>query len=284
MKSTKKFSNQDFIKFEQLNILSNANIAILYASLMTNDDSDWTFDSHSHSFYELHICLNGNCDISMQNSHSIFLSTNKYILIHPNTYHKITDCSTDFFRLSIAFDIQHNNSIVSDENKYILDDCSENISMFLQRIFLEYNNHAWGYKQLIAFHIQTILIHLLREYPYIMHSPKNQYDATHTNLHNALKFIKNNISHKITVADVAKHTNLSQRQLDRIFTSALDTTVSTFLRTEKIYRVQEYLIKTNLTLSEIALLTGFNDTYALIKAFKRITGTTPHAYRLNHKE
>lgn len=278
------FNNYDFIKLGELNILSDTKIVILYARFMHNVGMNWTLDAHSHSFYELHFPLSGTCNLILQNSQNITLMPGKHLLVHPNTNHKFTSFSDDFFRLSIAFDIQRNNKVVADDDKYIVNDSDEKITNLLAQMFAEYNTQNLGYKNIVNFYIQTALIKFLRSYPNILYGDKKQTDASQKIFNNALNFIRNNISLNITTEDVAKNVNLSSRQLNRIFNLNINMTISEFIRNERILRVREHLKKTSLSLQEIASLTGFNDEYILCKAFKKVTGTTPGKYRSSHKK
>lgn len=284
MNISKDFNNYNFIKLNELNLSPDTKIVILYARFMHNTGGNWTFDTHAHSFYELHFTLNGNCNLVMQNTKDATLGAGNYLLIYPNTNHKFTHFSNDFFRLSVAFDIQRNNKILSEDDKYIIDGLGKNIMSLLKQILLEYNNQKFGYMNLVEFHIQTVIIELLRANPDILDGDKNQTKINRNIFDNSLSFIRNNISLNITADDVAKNVNLSSRQLNRIFTASLNMTIFEFIRNERILRVQEHLRKTSLTLQEIASLTGFNDEYMLCKTFKKITGITPGKYRLKYKK
>lgn len=284
MDFSKNFNNYDFIKLDELNIGSDIRIVILYARFMHNTGNNWTFDTHSHSFYELHFPLCGSCRLVLQNSKNTELGVNKYLLIHPNTNHKFTDFSEDFLRLSIAFDIQRDDKILTEDDKYIINDSNREMLWLFEQMMSEYNRRAFGYKSIVKFHIKIAIIEFLRSNPDILYGDKIQNDTGHNIFNKAIIFIRNNVSFNITTEDVAQNVNLSSRQLNRIFISNLNMTISEFIRNERILRVREHLKKTELSLQEIASLTGFNDEYVLCKTFKKITGTTPGKYRLSHKK
>ena len=283
MDISSSFNNYDFIKLNELNIGSDIKIVILYARFMYNSNINWTLDTHSHSFCELHFPLSGSCNLVLKNSHSTSLDVGKYLLILPHTNHKFTDFSQDFFRLSIAFDIQCDNKTLTKDDQYIVNTSSKKILGLLEQILSEYTTQGFGYKSITNFYIQTAVIELLRTHSDILHGDKKQKDTCRNVLNDALNFIRNNISLNITAEDVAKSVNLSSRQLNRILTANLNMTISEFIRNERILRVREHLKKTSLSLQEIASLTGFNDEYILCKTFKKITGISPGKYRLNYK-
>ncbi|MBR5152804.1 MAG: AraC family transcriptional regulator [Clostridia bacterium] len=278
------FDNYDFIKLGELKISSDTKIVILYARFMHNSGKPWTLEAHSHPFYELHFPLNGSCNLVLQNYKTLTLSTHNHILIYPNTNHKFTHFSDDFFRLSIAFDIQRNDDILIESDKYILETSDEMIEQQLCSMLDEYHVKHLGYKNVVNLYIQAALIEVLRSCPEVIHGDGDRPDTAQKTLNTTLQFIRNNISLNITTEDVARHVNLSSRQLNRIFESNMNMTISEFIRNERILRVREHLKKTNLSLHEIAILTGFNDEYILCKTFKKITGITPGKYRAKYKK
>ncbi len=279
----KNFNNYDFIKLDEMNI-SDAKIVVLYARFMHNSGAAWTLDTHSHSFYEIHFPLNGSCNLVLQNKQEATLSVGDSLLIYPNTNHKFTRFSNNFFRLSIAFDIQYNNKIIAKDDKYVITESCKNITYLLKQILSEYNTQNPGYLDIAKLYIQSVMIETLRNSSDILYDDKIYSETNSSVFNTALHFIRNNISLSINAEDVARSVNLSSRQLNRIFCSNLNMTISEFIRNERIIRVQEHLKKTNLTLQEIASLTGFNDEYILCKTFKKIIGTTPRKYRTNHKK
>ena len=284
MDTVKNFDNYDFIKTDELKLLPDTKIVILYARFMHSADLNWTFETHSHSFYELHFPLCGSCGITLKNSQAETVDTGNQLLIYPHTNHKFTYFSDNFFRLSIAFDIQFNEKFLSDKDNYIIDPTGTITKQLINHIINEYNARRLGYKNILNFGIQEIMIEFFRAYPELFSGNKKQSHTKENVVNTAIKFIKNNISLNINAESVAQSINLSSRQLNRIFTLNFNMTVSEFIRNERIIRVTEHLKKTNLPLHEIAMLTGFNDEYVLCKAFKKITGITPGKYRLEYKK
>ncbi len=273
------FNNYDFIKLDEIKISEETKIVILYARFMYNSDVKWVMDNHTHSYYELHFPIQGSCSWIMRDNSSETLTPGSYLLIHPNTEHQFNDHSNDFFRLSIAFEIQHNNKVLSIDDKFLHHETTKETRQLLDRIVSEYTSRELGYNNLVSYYIHTVIIELLRSNPSIMLEAKKQSEPDKNILNEALTYIRTNISSDITTEDVAKHVNLSSRQLNRIFNQSVNMTISGFIRNERIMRVREHLKKTTLSLREIASLTGFNDEYVLCKAFKKATGSTPGKYK-----
>ena len=95
----------------------------------------------------------------------------------------------------------------------------------------------------------------------------------------ACRFIRENTSHRIEVADIARATNLSRRQLERRFQSALKRTPHREITRAKIARIKQLLCETDLSLEQLAPLAGYDYKERLSAVFKRETGETPGQYR-----
>ncbi|MHB9754158.1 GlxA family transcriptional regulator [Streptomyces sp. BYX5S] len=83
----------------------------------------------------------------------------------------------------------------------------------------------------------------------------------------------------LTVADLAAHAHVSERQLTRIFKSELGTTPSAYVESARVERARQRLESSDDTLDRIASACGFGTTDTLVRAFRRQLDTTPTAYR-----
>ncbi|MFF8594793.1 GlxA family transcriptional regulator [Streptomyces sp. NPDC015220] len=91
--------------------------------------------------------------------------------------------------------------------------------------------------------------------------------------------ITDNLGGRLTVADLAEHAHVSERQLTRIFKSELGTTPSAYIETARVERARGRLESTDDTLERVASVCGFGTTDTLVRAFRRRLGTTPTEYR-----
>jgi LacI family transcriptional regulator len=79
--------------------------------------------------------------------------------------------------------------------------------------------------------------------------------------------------------DVARHSGLSLRNLQRRFHQHLGHTPQTELQHIRVQRVKELLRETNLTLDDIAQRTGYQSANYLCEHFRRATRQSPGTYR-----
>jgi AraC family transcriptional regulator len=84
----------------------------------------------------------------------------------------------------------------------------------------------------------------------------------------------------LTLADLARCAGRHPVQVSRQFHQHFGCTISRYVRQVRVARAQHLLAVPRLTLAEIALASGFSDQSHFTNAFHRLTGLTPHRYRL----
>lgn len=280
-KFIENLENFNMVNFDTPILFSNLKINILYARFMHTSSDNWNMDEHCHSFYELHIPLNGECEIVISDSTAVTLKANRYILVHPQTHHRFNNFSENCLRLSIAFCTESNNEYVADTNTAYSRSCSKASCAAIKSLLFEYASLFNGYETMISSYIQQIVVECLRA--------SRIYQKTSVGhigvpvFQKALRFIKYNLLSNINTGDVAMNCNISARQLNRIFKVNINLSVSKYIRLERIKTAKRHLKNSNLTLKEIAVLSGFSDEYVLSKAFSREVGVAPTQYRIrNH--
>ena len=95
----------------------------------------------------------------------------------------------------------------------------------------------------------------------------------------AVRLIKENYANVYGVEELAATLNISKSHLVREFFKHTGTTPGKYLTSVRIDAVKQLLTQTSLPLNTIALQTGFSGDNYLCKAFKKVTGETPMAYK-----
>ena len=93
------------------------------------------------------------------------------------------------------------------------------------------------------------------------------------------RFIRQYACDGIDVNDVAEFTTLSRRQLERRFRSEFNRTPREEITLARLDRVKQLLLETEMTLEQIAALTGFSHKERLGAVFKREIGEPPGEFR-----
>ncbi|MGW1814635.1 GlxA family transcriptional regulator [Streptomyces sp. NPDC002125] len=91
--------------------------------------------------------------------------------------------------------------------------------------------------------------------------------------------VMRNIGEPLTVADLAGHAHISDRQLTRIFKTELGTTPHAYVESARVEVARSRLETTDSTIEHIASLCGFGTVDTLVRAFRRRLDTTPTEYR-----
>ncbi len=79
--------------------------------------------------------------------------------------------------------------------------------------------------------------------------------------------------------DLARISNISTVYFRKIFTRLYGISPIHYLEIRKIEKAKELLNSDELTVTEIAVASGFKDIYHFCRAFKKITGFSPNNYR-----
>lgn len=95
----------------------------------------------------------------------------------------------------------------------------------------------------------------------------------------AVELIRSDYAKGVTMAQVAKYSGQSLRQLQRCFQSAFGVTPQEFLIKTRVLAAMTWLDETSLTAAEVASKCGFVDASSFAMQFKQRTGLTPRAYR-----
>ena len=94
-----------------------------------------------------------------------------------------------------------------------------------------------------------------------------------------LHWMEDNAAKDLTLEDIATHAGMSTRTLNRRFREQTGTTPLQWLHRARVRQAQYLLEATNHPVDRIATQVGFGSPTAFRDRFKRIVGTSPHAYR-----
>jgi YesN/AraC family two-component response regulator len=105
-------------------------------------------------------------------------------------------------------------------------------------------------------------------------------------LHKVIVYLRENLSEKLAVEDVAAHVGLSRGYLSTLFKSELGVGFPQYINDLRIDKSKTLLMNSNISLAEIADLVGYGDQSYYTKKFLQATGVTPKQYRKkrNHSD
>jgi len=95
----------------------------------------------------------------------------------------------------------------------------------------------------------------------------------------AQHWMQAHLADDITVNAMAKQFELSERQFNRRFQTAVDLSPKQYLQRIRVNTAQDLLHYSNLSISEISEQVGFNDISYFAKIFRQHRDVSPKEYR-----
>lgn len=107
----------------------------------------------------------------------------------------------------------------------------------------------------------------------------NPHKTSSTMVTRAVEYMIGNLDRSITLSEVGGHVRCSASHLGRLFKTHLKASPHRYLLGLRVERAQLLLTATRLPIAHVALECGFASQEHLTRHFRRLSGTTPAAYR-----
>ena len=105
---------------------------------------------------------------------------------------------------------------------------------------------------------------------------RNRYSPS---LIRAIKYIRNHLSAKLTLEDIAENSFVSKSTLTKHFRRELSMSVLEYVTDLIMFEASQRLLKTNLSVLAISEKYGFSDQFYFSRRFKQKFGVAPQSYR-----
>ncbi len=138
-----------------------------------------------------------------------------------------------------------------------------------------------GFELMVKIKLQTIFVEIIREYDYIDSQAEAQRFRS-CDLHamrEVFRYIEAHLADEIKLKQLASIASMSPAYFSTVFKKINGLTPFQYISQMRIQKSLEYIKTTDLSLTEIATMTGYNNSVNFIKAFKHFTGRTPSSYR-----
>lgn len=100
----------------------------------------------------------------------------------------------------------------------------------------------------------------------------------------AIDYIHLNLDTHLTLNKIASSIHVNPSHLSRQFKKETKTTIIDYINTKRIDMAKLYLAKNENSITDIAMMVGFNDPNYFSKVFKKLTSMTPSEYvKQNHR-
>lgn len=104
-------------------------------------------------------------------------------------------------------------------------------------------------------------------------------DSTREIMHQAAQYIQENYFEDLTLSMLAEKFNMESSYFSKIFRQELGENVILYITQRRMEKAKEYIENTDINLTEVAFLVGYNDYSYFNRVFKKKLGMSPREYR-----
>ena len=249
---------------------------------------------HDHEFSEIAIITDGSASHKI-GKESFALKKGDVLIIHPGCPHAYAN-GNDMEMINIIYDAKMPLPTLEScglsftsrlfPSQYppnvenlapvvkINEEDIEPIYELVRRLDFEVRHLRPGKHVLILAIFMEIIIYLAR--------CENRFGETkrfNFYLNKVINYMDKHYSEKVTITDLQKVANMSERNLFRHFRNVFSVSPNEYLRHIRVQHAVELLLNTDKQISRIALECGFCDSNHFAKVFNKMVKTTPKKFR-----
>lgn len=260
-------------------------------------------DAHFHDYIEILYCTEGNFEAFL-NGVSYKFNKGEMIIINSNEIHSVYSCGegeNKYVVVKVLPGLLYGNEQSIAEAKYFLLFMSGNTTQ--QKVFpsykidntdlpaafteieKEFTAKKYGFELSVKLNIFKIFLYIVREYEKNGNAISSTIDenvAQH--LCNVLDYMENNYADSINMKQAAEMCFMSYNYFSKVFKKFIGKSFNEYLIDIRLLHAKRLLVSSNISITEIALNTGFGTTSYFIEAFKKRTGSTPMRFRKTSKQ
>ena len=243
----------------------------------------WITPRHSNTCYELHIILEGTCNLAFD-AQRHDLVPGQAVLIAPNVFHAPSGVSETFCRFSLSFSLDQTLSDALqtvDRQGYLFFEPGSQVVSLCRDILRELDTDVFLNRELVSALFSQLMILCLR----MVHGDKtNEPDAGRPlTQEDEIERIDNFFAifpqEQQTREELARYLHCSQRQLIRKMQSLYGVSFREKLIASRMDLAKYLLRSTDKSVNEISSAVGYADNAAFFRIFRQHTGVTPANYR-----
>ncbi|MBR5539566.1 MAG: helix-turn-helix domain-containing protein [Clostridia bacterium] len=284
MTEKKHFKSHNINKFNLTFSNSLMECRVFWARVVSSENESLFTQYTKHTFYEIEYALEGKIDLIIGKNDKLRVNENDFVIIPPDTYHQIIDNDSEGARFIMAFEVQFKDERLSRASERLgeltprsaTEDMRELLDILLEKRYRDTPVRKRMITSLLESFFLEIVEVMIADAPV---AEENGYNEVEARLGDILAYIHQHGGVGISVSDIARKFNISERHLSRTVLSLTGKSPKEHINYEKLKRIEEYMVSTSLSLGEIAELCGFSDSYAMNKFFKRYNKVSPTVFR-----
>ncbi|WP_028611370.1 AraC family transcriptional regulator [Paenibacillus harenae] len=250
-------------------------------------------DVHKHSFYE--ICyVNAGTGKYVEGDFEFPLHEGVFFCSRPNIYHQIRDVH-ELDLLFVAFEPDEKQSSADEFEQY--DYALKHNAVWQEGVSAAPAVQLWKSllipaepgRSLPVFLLPQLAHALLASFPSLPGNTRRQEPPQLASnnallINRAKLYIRDNLGGSLSLLEVARYLNLSERHLSRLFGSSIHESFSSLVRRERVRAAEQLLAQTDTPIKEIAERAGFSSVHYFTRTFTKAKGISPAAFREASRE
>ncbi len=235
---------------------------------------------HKHSFYEMSIILSGR--LTIKNNGDVVKADAPCVIFHfPGTYHIIKasdEVVYERYNINFSAEIFKGNQLLMDcaEQLYrsnvallMLDRDTLDELLYYVRPFMRSSSRERRTALL------WVILDILKDCRKVGFFPETRSGAGYVN--GVVRYISDNLSPGLGADEIADKFEISRAKLTADFKRETGMTLKEYVELSCIDRAR-LLLSTGKSVQAVSLEVGYQSVGTFIRAFKKVTGTTPGAY------
>ncbi len=250
---------------------------------------------HFHPEYELYYLLEGSRYYFIENE-SYLVEKGSLVIINRQQIHK-TGPAGSALHERILIELSHapfstffsklsplslNDFFCKYKGIWVLDENGQKyVEALLATMMTEIKNKCDHYEVLTMMKLTELLIYIIRcnnESPNFS-TAKPSDTPKHKMVHEVAHYIITHYQTTLSLEDLARRFFINKSYLSRIFKEVTGYTVNEFINVNRIKHAQNLLVSSDLTICEIAVLSGYESHTYFERVFKKYLDTSPLKYR-----
>lgn len=254
---------------------------------------------HQHEFFEIMYVIHGTCN-NIYKTHSVTMSEGYICISAPSSVHTVEAFSDD----SVLLNILIRKSTFEDTFLSLMEE-DEILSAFFKRALYDidaipyilfttgpdnelldithkaYNefceNHRFR-KHLLNAYLANFFVILLRKHEHQLSVPSFLNNKSSEDIIYILRYLQEHFDN-VTLTDMSKFFNYSERQLQRIIEKATGMCFTENIQRQRVKRACYLLETTALPVEAIGCKVGYSSPNNFRRIFEKYQGVTPKKYR-----
>lgn len=237
---------------------------------------------HWHNHLQLYWVKEGSLDFQV-NSHHFTLNSKSLLFLNRQQVHQSRVGNQDTQAICILFDLGFLNPFLRQEivNPFFED---EDFAFKLlpiradhQQLLAKLYDQVWDklpYLSIVNLLSETVDL-VIRNF-----DTDPEYNRQDQDIFNQLlSYIQSHYNEKITITSLQKHVGINKNYLNQLFHTYSQDSPIGFINRYRLQQAQNLVTNTDVNISEIANMVGFNHLSYFIEQFRKEYGYTPLQYR-----